>query len=419
MAGRKEAGRVDGWITTQALAAGARFSRPTATRANCLAAAAGKESDEFNWGPCARHKQTRPARAEYCSSPSTSYIHFFHFHFYFHFKFASIARLRQTIERANRERAVAEATIKLPLAALNCECARQHLKIDVNDVRYRRRRSRRHRLRLRASGWPPPPPNHVLRIRLEATATIRTIQTRRGALARFTVFFVCAHMIGAVRQLAVAQTKRCFSRATNAEESRRRKRAAASRLNNMAPHLSGRAAAKLLKQIVSLGRINKRTNMNSTTTATKLYYTTTTSSMLLFSIALIVLNNLLLVEQAHAELPADTQVNSSEQSTSGAPIYSATHLPSAIRDPLVWDAKSLYKREIADSKPIASGGERFKRSPLTSSADSKQQQQSVDACQSKLEVLNPYYATNSKGQLRTIVNSELIQQAVQVETCLR
>lgn len=70
-------------------------------------------------------------------------------------------------------------------------------------------------------------------------------------------------------------------------------------------------------------------------------------------------------------------------------------------DPIVFNTNSLYK----------SHG-RLKRSPTKN-------QRFVDACQSKMEVLTPYYATNSKGKLRTIVNSELMQQAIQVETCVR
>lgn len=43
----------------------------------------------------------------------------------------------------------------------------------------------------------------------------------------------------------------------------------------------------------------------------------------------------------------------------------------------------------------------------------------MDACPSKVELITPYYATNSRGKLRTLVHSELMQQAIQVETCLR
>lgn len=41
----------------------------------------------------------------------------------------------------------------------------------------------------------------------------------------------------------------------------------------------------------------------------------------------------------------------------------------------------------------------------------------VDACQSQMQVITPYYARNSKAKLRVVVNTELMQQAIQVETC--
>lgn len=74
-------------------------------------------------------------------------------------------------------------------------------------------------------------------------------------------------------------------------------------------------------------------------------------------------------------------------------------------DPIVLDSDSLY---MTDAR-------RRKRSTATSTTTTT----AVDACQSKMEVLTPYHATNSKGKLRTIVNSELMQQAIQVETCVR
>uniref|UniRef100_A0A6G1SAN3 Spaetzle domain-containing protein n=1 Tax=Aceria tosichella TaxID=561515 RepID=A0A6G1SAN3_9ACAR len=70
-------------------------------------------------------------------------------------------------------------------------------------------------------------------------------------------------------------------------------------------------------------------------------------------------------------------------------------------EPIVFNTESLYKAHH----------HRLKRSSPSES------QKFVDACQSRMEVLTPYYATNSKGKLRTIVNSELMQQAIQVETC--
>lgn len=87
----------------------------------------------------------------------------------------------------------------------------------------------------------------------------------------------------------------------------------------------------------------------------------------------------------------------------------------------------LIDRTVLDLDSLYKSNTRKKRSAPASfiSATGRQQQQrqpvgkSVDACQSKMEILTPYYATNSKGKVRTIVNSELMQQAIQVETCVR
>lgn len=73
-------------------------------------------------------------------------------------------------------------------------------------------------------------------------------------------------------------------------------------------------------------------------------------------------------------------------------------------DPIVFDTHSLYNSH-----------ERHRRAAVAPTSNQK----FVDACQSKMEVLTPYYATNSKGKLRTIVNSELMQQAIQIESCVR
>lgn len=77
----------------------------------------------------------------------------------------------------------------------------------------------------------------------------------------------------------------------------------------------------------------------------------------------------------------------------------------------LWDQGSLYSSE----RSFDQLHRRTKRSNVPPSSSS----QVVDACQSKVEVITPYYATNAKGNLRKIVNSELMQQAVQVETCSR
>lgn len=95
------------------------------------------------------------------------------------------------------------------------------------------------------------------------------------------------------------------------------------------------------------------------------------------------------------------------------------------QESIVWDPESLYQDEKFTSDQTLSTNPtgRHKRSATSVSSSGhhhhQQQQQLVDACQSKMEILTPYYATNSQGKLRTIVNSELMQQAIQVETCIR
>lgn len=91
-------------------------------------------------------------------------------------------------------------------------------------------------------------------------------------------------------------------------------------------------------------------------------------------------------------------------------------------DPIIYDENLLYENELKRQN-IQNAPKRNKRATIqhsnSYSSQSKEHHQLVDACQSKLEVLTPYYATNSKGKLRVVVNSELMQQAIQVETCVR
>ncbi len=41
----------------------------------------------------------------------------------------------------------------------------------------------------------------------------------------------------------------------------------------------------------------------------------------------------------------------------------------------------------------------------------------MDACESRTEVTTPFWATNSNGQVRAIVNSKNFEQAVHQEIC--
>ena len=41
----------------------------------------------------------------------------------------------------------------------------------------------------------------------------------------------------------------------------------------------------------------------------------------------------------------------------------------------------------------------------------------IDVCDSKVEVTTPYWATNSDGKVRAIVNNKQFEQAVHQEIC--
>ena len=41
----------------------------------------------------------------------------------------------------------------------------------------------------------------------------------------------------------------------------------------------------------------------------------------------------------------------------------------------------------------------------------------IDACESKTEVTTPFWATNSNGDVRAIVNTKTFSQAVHQEIC--
>lgn len=41
----------------------------------------------------------------------------------------------------------------------------------------------------------------------------------------------------------------------------------------------------------------------------------------------------------------------------------------------------------------------------------------VDACESKVEIVTPYWASNSAGKIRAIVNTQHFEQAIHQEVC--
>ncbi|XP_003743230.1 protein spaetzle 3 [Galendromus occidentalis] len=51
------------------------------------------------------------------------------------------------------------------------------------------------------------------------------------------------------------------------------------------------------------------------------------------------------------------------------------------------------------------------------SAEAGQSPKKLDACESTVEIVTPYWASNSQGKIRAIVNTQHLQQAIQQEVC--
>ncbi|EEC08728.1 conserved hypothetical protein [Ixodes scapularis] len=67
--------------------------------------------------------------------------------------------------------------------------------------------------------------------------------------------------------------------------------------------------------------------------------------------------------------------------------------------------------ETYDGKTIHTRTERS-RSTFSGASSNK-----VDACESAVEIVTPYWASNSAGKIRAIVNTQHLQQAIQQEVC--
>lgn len=67
--------------------------------------------------------------------------------------------------------------------------------------------------------------------------------------------------------------------------------------------------------------------------------------------------------------------------------------------------------ETYDGKTIHTRTERS-RSSFSGGSSNK-----VDACESAVEIVTPYWASNSAGKIRAIVNTQHLQQAIQQEVC--
>lgn len=62
-------------------------------------------------------------------------------------------------------------------------------------------------------------------------------------------------------------------------------------------------------------------------------------------------------------------------------------------------------------------GSRSNGRPSSSSDSSGESTGRVDACESKIEIVTPYWASNSAGKVRAIVNTQHFEQAIHQEVC--
>ncbi|KOX72520.1 hypothetical protein WN51_03114 [Melipona quadrifasciata] len=57
------------------------------------------------------------------------------------------------------------------------------------------------------------------------------------------------------------------------------------------------------------------------------------------------------------------------------------------------------------------------RNPRQSPGKNRNDSGRVDACESKVEIVTPYWASNSAGKIRAIVNTQHFEQAIHQEVC--
>lgn len=66
----------------------------------------------------------------------------------------------------------------------------------------------------------------------------------------------------------------------------------------------------------------------------------------------------------------------------------------------------------------AAGGGRVNNGPgSTSNGNGNSGTGRLDACESKIEIVTPYWASNSAGKIRAIVNTQHFEQAIHQEVC--
>ncbi|CAM1313153.1 Uncharacterised protein g6175 [Pycnogonum litorale] len=105
-------------------------------------------------------------------------------------------------------------------------------------------------------------------------------------------------------------------------------------------------------------------------------------------------------------------------------------------DIFIDENKSLLRRMYgefpiaAESPPLASDGfsgfssstdrisRRYKRAQSTpKSTFSQSNSDKIDSCESAVEIVTPYWASNSASKIRAIVNTQHFEQAIQQEVC--
>ena len=60
---------------------------------------------------------------------------------------------------------------------------------------------------------------------------------------------------------------------------------------------------------------------------------------------------------------------------------------------------------------------KVKRVKRTSFSSKFNDHNKIDTCESAVEIVTPYWASNSAGKIRAIVNTQHLQQAIQQEVC--
>ncbi|CAD6234682.1 GSCOCG00002051001-RA-CDS [Cotesia congregata] len=80
---------------------------------------------------------------------------------------------------------------------------------------------------------------------------------------------------------------------------------------------------------------------------------------------------------------------------------------------------SLGRKNIEDSKYVRGGDSYFEhiRNPRQLPKNNHSDSGRLDVCESKTEVVTPYWASNSAGKIRAVVNTQHFEQAIHQEVC--